>query len=210
MTPAQSRFRAMAYNNIDGIGELGVGFFLGGIAAMEWVHFRAPAGSFWDKGFPAVGAFIVIVSIVHYGSKAVKNRLTYPRTGFVEYRNNARAHYLAGALAAALLAMVIGLASRRHWPPAGLAGIVGLLFATSSAFRSARTAPWKWVVVAMMAAVSLMALFLTADALQPLIGHSVLAALWLVFGVYGVLLLISGGISLVLYVRQYPAPREEA
>lgn len=202
------RFRPLAYNNIDGVGELGMGFMMLSWSLLAWFLAHSPKGSAWHS----MPVFILYLGgmllTIHYGSKTIKNRLTYPRTGFVEYRrqDHWRWGILGGVVAPLFLAGLVA-AHRLHWSITTPAVLVGLLFAASYT-RIARTVPWKWAVFGLMTSGSLLLAVLPADWF---IDHSMMGAIWLIFALYGILFLISGGISLWLYVRHTPLPaREEA
>ena len=79
--------RPKLYNNIDGVGELGIGCMILGCALLMWLQAHAPAGSLWHKLYVVLPLIFLIVSLIDRGSKAIKKRITYPRTGFVEYQN---------------------------------------------------------------------------------------------------------------------------
>src|ERR1039457_494141 len=95
MTIQELTNRPKAYYNIDGVGELEMGVFWIGFALILRAQERTPSGSVWHQ--PLI-YFALLVAILHYGSKAVKTHITYPRTGFVEYRKSQR--FWTGILAA--------------------------------------------------------------------------------------------------------------
>jgi hypothetical protein len=205
--------RPKFYRNIDGVTELGGGVLCLGCALLLWL----PASSVWHR--ISFVAFVGLLLVIHYGTKAIKTHITYPRTGFVEYRRSSRRP--RGIIAAALGALVpVGLiiASRRHWDITTPASLIGLVFAAAYAYQIARPVRWKWVVVWAMALGSLVIAFLPADALAALANdssaaHPVRAKLaWttlLSLIIYGTMLLISGGLSFWLYLRHTEAPAQE-
>ena len=104
--------RPRLYYNIDGLGELGGGVMCLGSALLLWLLMHSPADSAWHQ-IP-VFVFIGLALLIRYGTKAVKTRITYPRTGFVEYRRR----WQTGAIAAvggALPTAGLAVAFRRHW-----------------------------------------------------------------------------------------------
>jgi hypothetical protein len=161
----------------------------------------------------------VMVSIIHYGSKAIKNRITYRRTGFVDYRPRDK-YWLPlgiGAGGSTLLAAGLYLAARRHWEIATPFSLLGLIVAASY-IRIARTVPWKWVIFGVMVSGALIISALPADLLEAFANHNSPApgiparaagAFWLTFALYGVAFLVSGGISFWLYLRHTQAPEQE-
>jgi hypothetical protein len=207
--------RPRLYYNIDGLGELGGSVMCLGFALLLWLTMHSPADSVWHRIslFPFVGLMLLI----HYGTKAVKTRITYPRTGFVEYRR--RWHTSAIAAAAGALATAgLAVAFRRHWDISMPASLTGFAFAAACAYHFARAVRWKWVIVSGMAVASFVIAYLPADVLIALGSDSSMAhpdraklggTILLSLMVYGTMLLISGGISLWLYLRHTQAPAQE-
>ena len=154
--------------------------------------------------------------LIHYGTKAVKARMTYPRTGFVEYRRRWHTSAIAAAVGA-LGAAGLGVSLRRHWDISMFASLAGLAFAAAYGYQVARPVRWKWVIVGAMAVASLVIPFLPADVLSTLGSESpahperanLLGSILLSLVMFGALLLISGGISLWLYLRHSQAPAPE-
>jgi hypothetical protein len=202
--------RPKAYYNIDGVGELEAGVTCLGFGLIQWMQVRSPAHSAWHSMWVFCIYFGSMFAIRHYGTKAVKERITYPRTGFVEYRKRDRVWpAVFGAVAGpAFLALVIH-AYRRHWDLTTGASLVGLLSAASYAYRFAREVRWKWGVASAMALGSILIAILPGDSIGALTGHSWLAVCLPTFILFGPLLLISGAISFWLYVRHTQAPRQE-
>ena len=213
--------RPRLYYNIDGLGELGGGVMLLGFALILWILAHSPAGSVWHQISWFV--FLSLALVIRYGTKAIKTHITYPRTGYVEYRRGDRwrTWIIAGVLGA-LLPLGLVAAHRRDWDfttPTSLAGpAFGLVFAAAYACSFARAVRWKWVVVFEIALGSLVITFLPADILaaladDSLVTHPVRAKLvgTILISVmtYGTMLLISGGISFWLYLRQTRVPAQE-
>jgi hypothetical protein len=209
--------RPKFYRNIDGVTELGGGVLCLGCALLLWLQVHSSASSVWDR--ISFGAFVGLMLVIHYGTKVIKTHITYPRTGFVEYRRSYRQRttILAGALGA-LVPVGLVIASRRHWDITTPASLIGLVFAAAYAYQIARPVRWKWVVVWAMALGSLVIAFLPAEVLGALAhdssaAHPVRAKLagttLLSLMVYGTMLLISGGLSFWLYLRHTEAPAQE-
>jgi hypothetical protein len=208
------------YNNIDGVGELGMGCMILGYALLMWLQAHAPGGSLWHKVYVVLPLIFLMVSIIDRGSKAIKKRITYPRTGFVEYKKREMVWPAAIAfVTSALVAIGLGFAARSHWgigshwdltTPAAL---FGLLFAAVYAYGVARAVRWKWAVVGAIAICSVVIAMLPADLVGKLadsgqVGFSAATVgAWLLSVlVYGVILLVSGGISFWLYLRHTQPP----
>jgi hypothetical protein len=207
--------RPKAYYNIDGVGEMAMGFMCLAYSLLGWLQANAPKGSIWH-GMPAFMIYIgSMCLILHYGPKAIKKRITYPRTGFVEYpkRDTLWRPMILGAVVSAALSAGLMVGLRRHWNMTTPAALIGLLFAASYAYGIARIgmARWKWAVVCVVALGSVAIAVLPADVVGALAGHSsVRGAFLLTFMLYGAVLLVSGGISFWLYLRHTEAPAPEA
>jgi hypothetical protein len=211
--------RPKLYYNIDGVGELGIGFMCLGYALLGFLQLHTPQTAVWHRMYTFIIYLTVMVSIIHYGSKAIKNRITYPRTGFVDYRPRDK-YWLPmalGAATSALLGAVLLLAVRRHWEITTPASLIGLVFAASY-IRIAVTVRWKWAIFWTMAVAAVVIATLPADLLGAIAGDTSLTsaipskavgAFWLTFVVYGALLMISGGISFWLYLHHTQAPAQE-
>jgi hypothetical protein len=213
--------RPKSYYNVDGVGELGIGFMCLSFAFLSWMQLRAPEHSLWNKPYTFVAFILAMNAVIKYGSEAIKKRITYPRTGFVEYRKRDAVWIplIAGAVAAAAIAMLVAVARRAHWQLVAPASLIGLLFAASYAYSVARTVHWKWVVAIAMAIASVWIAVLPPERIAAVIAHSWTARLFppkaigaflINLTLYGALLLLSGGISFALYLRHTQAPGQEA
>jgi len=78
--------RPMHYENIDGIGQLGMGILWMGIAALAALQTTVPEGSIWHRRGPVVICLLAFGAIVLFAMWALKRRVTVPRTGYVKYR----------------------------------------------------------------------------------------------------------------------------
>lgn len=209
--------RPKAYYNIDGVGELGVGLMCLGFALIEWMQMHMPKDSVWNQVYMLFIYVGVMCSIIHYGSKAIKKHITYPRTGFVQYRLLPALWFpLAIALVVSAGGSVAFLwALRSHWELTTPVSLMGLLLAASYAYGIARAVRWKWIVVCAMGLSSLLLALLPADLVEAPARHSwvtavfparAVGAVWLTMLLYGTLMLISGGVSFVLYMRHTQPP----
>jgi hypothetical protein len=211
--------RPKEYYNIDGVGELGMGFMLLSYTLIAWLQLHTPPQSVWHRMYTFLIYVAVMVSIIHYGSNAIKNRITYRRTGFVDYRPRDK-HWIPmgiGAGVSALLGAGLYLAARRHWEIATPFSLLGLIVAASY-IRIARTVAWKWAIFGVMVAGALIIAALPADLLEAFANHNsphpavparAVGAFWLTFALYGAAFLVSGGISFWLYLRHTQAPGQE-
>ena len=178
--------RPKFYYNIDGVAELGGSVMCVGYALLLWIQIHSSANFVWHRTLFL--GFAGLTLVIHYGSEAIKTHITYPRTGFVEYRRRCRGRTatIAGALGALVPVGPI-IALRRHRDITTAASLAGLVFAAAYGYQIARPVRWKWAVV-------------WAMTLGSLANDS---------SAYGTMLLVSGGISFWLYVRQTQAPGRE-
>jgi len=212
--------RPIAYHNVDGVGELGIGFMCLSFATLVWQQVRSPEQSFWNQTYTLWAYFALTIAIIHYGTKAIKNRITYLRTGRVVYRTRDAVwrpmilSFIFSVLAC--LAIVIFLWLR--WDLTTPVSLFGLVLAAGYAHRIARTVRWKWVVVWAMTIVSVAIALLPADLVGAIAKGSwitatvpakLVGAAWLTLASYGTMLLISGGISFWLYLERTGAPAAE-
>ncbi|MGA2770749.1 MAG: hypothetical protein ABSG26_08040 [Bryobacteraceae bacterium] len=204
--------RPKAYYNIDGVGELAGGFMCLGCGLLMWLQAHAPKDSVWH-GMPAFIIYVGLMCLIlHYGPQAIKKHITYPRTGFVQYRaRDARWRpAILGAVAGAATTVGLAVALRRHWNMATPASLIGLLFAATYAYGFARTVRWKLAVAGVVALGSVAIAMLPPDLVGALANHSWAGAFMLIMTLYGAVLSISGGISFWLYLRHTEAPAQEA
>lgn len=214
--------RPLWYNNIDGVGELGMGFMLLAYGLLNWLQLHTPKDSVWNQMYGFLLYVGVMCAIIHYGTKAIKRRITYPRTGFVEYRklDTVWRPMILGALVSGVLAIALSVAVRSQWDLKTLTPLgLGLFFALGYAHAIARRVRWKWSVVLAIAVGSLTIAMLPADRVEALVNGAPVTGrippalagvflLWFLF--YGSVLLISGGISFYLYLRHTHPPALEA
>jgi hypothetical protein len=209
--------RPKAYNNIDGVGELSTGAMIAGFGLLGWMQVHTPRDSAWNTMYTLFIFVGVMCAAIHYGTKAIKERITYPRTGFVQYRRRETLWLplLLGCGISALISAGLSIAARSHWNLETPAALVGLVLAASYAYGFARTVRWKWSVAVAMAFTSLILAILPAEQVGSLAGDSwiiaevpakVVGVSLLIFPLYGAMLLISGAISFWLYLRHAPAP----
>jgi hypothetical protein len=192
--------RPWQYVNIDGTGELELGAMMLGFGVLTWLQLHSPDGSVWRRMeilFIWMGAVLVLAG---FGARAIRRRITYPRTGYAVCRKrNAR------MVIAVSLSMVVAVTISAYFDVfdamnrPGL--LAGLLYAASYCYAVARDAPWKWAV----AGLGLIGTVLIVPSPSGVaLGISVVNLL------YGSLAVTSGAVTLVLYLRYNPKPTGEA
>ena len=79
--------RPKRYNNIDGTGEMAMGLMGLGFTFLNYLSAVLPKNSMWRHGFPSmvlfVGGLLLMFGVLHWGPKAIKKHITWPRTGYV-------------------------------------------------------------------------------------------------------------------------------
>lgn len=157
----------------------------------------------------------ILAVIMHFGSKAIKNRWTYRRTGYAEPRcmNRGGKWVVLGAIGfvSGLFSAVFALmALRRVSGGPALVGCVGVLVAVAFAIGIGKRVPWKRWVAAIFGLGSMGIAFVPAGRLASvfqgvpipkMLSPSVAGALFIEDAWMGVVFLTSGLITLRQYIR---------
>ena len=211
--------RPRLYNNIDGVGEMGIGLMLLGFALLQLLQVRSPEGAIWHRMYTLL-IYVGLMSLgIRYGSRAIRKHITWPRTGFVEYRPSRR--WAAAAIAGpvgALVAVGLSISFRRGWDLRTLGALFGLVFVAAYAYAIARAVLWKWFVAGVMALGALLIALLPGNLMAAVanddwVNHPARAELvgaWLLsIALFGATLFVSGLISFWLYLRHTQVPAGE-
>jgi hypothetical protein len=205
--------RPKLYDNIDGSSELMLGCMLIGFTAFQWVGAHARQDSIWNKVYTLFIFGALLTTALIYGRKAMKSLFTYRRTGFVSYRKPGLGWLgLIGCIAAAVACGLTFLTVRRHEVDSTVLVMIGVgLFLTASyAYGIARQVRWKWIVAVLLmlgaVIVALLPAWLTsapfsqtwfAAAFNP----RFFGSLFLYLTFYALVLLLSGAVSLGIYLH---------
>ena len=211
--------RPKRYSNIDGTGEMFMGLMMLGYALIGYLEATMPKESFWQH-HSLVFIYSVLLPVLGLGwllQKVIKRTVTWPRTGYVTFPSGGAVlggriiwPAVLGALIAAAVALVfipLALLGKTHHLTMSLTRLLyGALFVIPYAFfvyKMCAGQRWKLFIVAFMA-LGLIVLSLTVprglfDSFCP----------WVELFV-GVTWVISGGTSLVFYVRHNPRPAPQA
>lgn len=197
--------RAIRYWYNDGLAEIGVGLLFLLVAAWFAVEGLAPAGSL-PPSFSALGLPVIVVGgMIAFGLlvRVIKQRLTYPRTGYVAYpRTPPLRRWLAGVIGGAIsFLLVLFLAARPDWMTA-LPALQGTAIAAILLLLSLRSGVLRLAVEGLLA--------LGAGLIVSVVGTGTSIGAALVFGTTGVASLISGVFVLAHYLRTTTRPAEEA
>jgi hypothetical protein len=205
--------RPKLYDNVDGSNELMLGCMLIGFTAYQWVGYHAKRNSSWNSVYALYIFIAILIAALIYGRKVLKRLITYRRTGFVSYRKPRfwwlfLIGFLAAGVAGGLTLLVV---RKQGMNSTSLATIgIGLLMSAVYAYGIARASHWKWVV-AVFLAISAIVIALFPDqlattpirqaALAPAFDGRLLGSLFWCNAAFGVILLISGCISLAFYLH---------
>ncbi len=195
--------RPRQYWYADGLPEIAIGilFLVAGLIFSGQA--AVPEHSPW-KALSGLALPILIVGgvwLTRWLVGAAKARLTYPRTGYVAYPRPSRLRRVlslalgavAGGLAAFMLVRATAVTFRLSFLLQGL--FVGLLMALIGQGLV------RFYVLGALAAVLGVSLAVAAIPEEPGTG--------IFYGLLGLALVISGGITLWRYLRQNPLPQEE-
>lgn len=203
---AQIEQRVKRYWYSDGIGEMmgGVMFFLLAIyfSLEQYLGDESFIGGMLQAGF-----ILLLIGGVFVGRRVVniiKTRITYPRTGYVEYRTNTRNAVLMRVLAA-FTAMIVASISifvaRRFDSIDAMVAVTGVLVAVILIVKQG----WSFGVGRFY---FLSAASLVFGGILSVSGFASGYNLGLFYGLMGIAFVISGGLTLKSYLRENPFPME--
>jgi hypothetical protein len=190
--------RAVRYWYDDGLVEIGTGLLFLLLAGLFAVEGLAPAGSLPPWVIILGGMLVLGLSV-----RAIKGRLTYPRTGYVSYpRKQPERKWAAGVIGAVVsFLLVLFLAARPDWMIA-LPALQGAAVAVVLLLLSYRSGVLRLAAQGLLAlAVGLVVSF---TGVETSIGTAA------VFGAIGLASLLSGALALLHYLRTTAPPAEGA
>jgi hypothetical protein len=195
--------RPKRYWNADGIPEIAIGAFwlLWGIVVL--VPIALPGLARWRSLISILGVLMAPL-LMDAAVKKWKERVTFPRGGYVQFRPPSGTLRLTLVAIAAVLgfgAMLLVRFGGHHALPDWMAGIVGVLITLTLLqlawrMRSVRLAVMSWFVTA--AGVTVSVLHVKHD-----------SQMIYVFLAAGVVCVLDGGLRLRDYTRQHPLPTAE-
>lgn len=192
--------RTYRYFYDDGLVEMALGilFVATGIMLVLWSGIKSPglAGVVLAIGLPVLifGGALLFKRLI----MVLKGRITYPRTGYVSYRQNkpdrGRWLFVGTALLLTLLAVLLPGSFNQ------MSVMVGTLLGVILIYMGYR------VGVRRIYLVGVIAIILGFGLAQS--GIEEVLALGLVFTGAGLAMLVSGAITLVVYLRRHPEPND--
>jgi hypothetical protein len=199
----QAPRRAFRYWFDDGLMEIGVGLLFLAIMALFAVEGLSPDGSAW-AGFSAVGLPLVIIggmAVLGLALRAVKERLTFPRTGYVAYPRPAPARrILAGVIGAGVSLAIVWLFAARPSLQLALGALQGAALGIVFLALGLRTGLVRLAIPGFVA--------LAAGLVATLAGLGSSLGSALTFGLAGASTLLSGALVLAYYLRTTTPPAE--
>ena len=207
--------RPKHYHNIDGTGEIFMGLMMLAYALVGYSEATMPKESFWQH-HSLLFIYSVLLPVLGLGwlfQKLIKRTVTWPRTGYVAFPGGGAAlggriiwPAVLGAVIAAGVALVLiplGLIGKAHHLTISLTRLLyAALFLVPYVFwirKMCDGQQWKWFVVAFMA----LGLIVLAMAIPGGLFDSFFP--WVALFV-GLTWVVSGGVTLVRYIRHNPLP----
>jgi hypothetical protein len=192
--------RTRQYWFVDGIVELSVGGLFLILGLYFYLQSILTAGS-WLLVILQVGFVFLLVGSIYLNRLLVsklKSRLTTPRTGYVSYKRASRRQRLVSMVIVGVIALInvllfLSTPLSLNWVPAISGLIVGSLWLISAY----RVGLFRFYLQTILAYLVGAILFWTSLDLYQ--------SLALFYGILGVILVLSGGITLTRYLRQNPS-----
>ncbi len=197
------KLRAFQYWYVDGISEAGFGLLCLFLGAFLWIQARVPQGSWLN---PVLVIFFVLLVfgsgyLLRTATTAIKNRLTYPRTGYVAYSHpKNRYTWLAALLGIGISLLFVAILNHLPGSTAWLPAISGIVFAIALLVTGLRLGLVRFYVIGFWSLVLGGILSLSGNG--DVIGLSIFDA-----GV-GLALIFSGIWVLRRYLRNTSRPEE--
>jgi hypothetical protein len=192
------------YWYVDGIGELigGGVFLLLGLyfCAQQYFGDRSLLGGVLQSGFILI--FIVGMLLARRLINALKTRITYPRTGYVEYQQKDGIQRRTFAMAVAIVIAVVSvMIARRLDSIDAMVAITGVLVAIILVVKQGWSAKvGRFYILSFLSLVLGVALSISG------LGRGY--NLGAFYGLMGTAFVVSGAITLARYLRENPLPSE--
>jgi hypothetical protein len=195
--------RTKRYWHVDGLVEGAFGGVCLVLALFFLIQSILPQNNLFSQLLNA-GFVVILIGSMLVSRKAVtfaKERLTYPRTGYVSYRRSTGGRHVLAFGVAMLMATLVTVLfvtapTSLDWLPA----ITGLLIGGAMLFFSYRVGLARFALLALISS-------LLGCALS-LVGLGNVPGLALYYGLMGLALLVSGGLTLARYLRETDMPEE--
>ncbi len=194
--------RAQRYWYDDGIVEMGFGALLGAVGLLFAIESVAPAGSL-PPSFSALALPVIVIAgmvALRFGVRAAKESLTYPRTGYVEYKRRSPARRKAAFAAAVSIAVFVVVTVSGWSATTALAALQGLVLALVLMAFGSRLGISRFYVVAILT--------LLAGAAAEVLALGDSGGTALVYAGCGVALVVSGAVTFSSYLKRTSEPTD--
>jgi hypothetical protein len=209
------QLRTVQYDHVDGTPELAYGGLFLLIAICFYIFAKLPDLS--NSIFSALIIMLVFISggfLIGRLGQILKERVTYPRTGYVAYKRqgrpikrSTRLMIWIGAPLLTVILLALLFLNRQRVPAQSqdsalyvMPGLTGLLFSGIWAIAGWKIAVPRYYVIAAAS------LLIGAGLLVSEVGVNLGMAL--LFGAMSLVLFASGGVTLWRYLRQNPIPQD--
>lgn len=196
---AQVVQRTRQYWFSDGLVELSVGGTFIILGLYFYIQSILPSGSLLLLAIQAGFVFLLfgLIFFVRYLVNKFKSQLTIPRTGYVSYNRATRKQRIVSAsiailIAALNIALFLATPLSLHWIPAVTGLIVGIIWLVS-AFRVGLLRFYLQSIFSLLLGVGL-----------SLVRLDTYQSLAIFYTLMGLVLILSGGLTLIKYLRQNP------
>jgi hypothetical protein len=200
----QARKRTFQYWYVDGLNEMAFGTICLLLGIIFWAQTIIPQGSMLNTMLTISFVLLIVVGGLILGRlmEAIKRRLTYPRTGYVAYTpRQPRRKWLTGAMAA-LLAVIIAQLVINYTDLQNVAiAFVGIVIGATLLFVGLRVHLERFYLLAAFSAV--------AGAAVAWMKYDLTRASAIYYAILGIALFISGGLTLIKYLRQTSPLQEQ-
>lgn len=193
--------RPQRYWYEDGLGEIAAGvlFLLVGLLFFSEAVWHLP------PSFSSIGLIVVVFFGIQFGRRAVKAlkaRLTYPRTGAVTYQREPRyrGKLAAVAIAAMVVAAVVAFAMKSTLPLSWIPFLDGFVIGIFLLYFAHMNALNRFYLLS--AASVILGILVGIAGLGDQLGSAAY------FSAFGIALLVSGGATLSAYLRRPVPPAE--
>lgn len=192
----QAMQRAKRYWYIDGLNEIAFGAFCLLIGLFFYLHHNLPPGS--PLYLAASLGFVLVILGGAYGMRwainTAKERLTYPRSGYIAYKSRSKEHRIVRIALAVVIAILVAIFYNLgplnfDWAIA----FNGLVIAGGWAWAGYRVGAPRFYVLALIS--------LAAGAGLAVYGLGTYLGLAILFALTGLASLLSGVCTLLTYLR---------
>ena len=198
----KAKQRTFQYWFEDGLNEIGLGCLLLFLGLYFYLEATLSESGLLSTILDSSLILVILGGswLLSRGVKYFKERITYPRTGFVAYAQKQRTpRRLAGGvagLAGALIAAIVIQGNLLRW----LSALTGIVLCLVMVFMGARANLLRFYLLAAIALA--IGIAISLGNVGQAVGTSA------VYALFGLAVLVSGICSLVRYLRQSSAPEE--